>query len=266
MTKNIFKHIIPWGDAEVILSGLRGSHAHGTNLPPENVRATDDIDYFAVLNHGPAFYIGLHGYWKTQEDYERKVEEVDLKAYNIRKFAHLILKGNPNVHNWLWADPGSILYCKDAGRMFIETREHFLSRRVLKATAGYADQQIKKMSTLQEYKGYMGEKRKKNVDDFGYDVKNAAHCIRLLWMGTHLANEGELVVKLPPDFAEEIRSLKRGEWSIMDVKLRASAMWDEFRAAERNSSLPENPDEELMHDILYKAINTHSSVENRNGL
>lgn len=46
----------------------------------------------------------------------------------------------------------------------------------------------------EHFSGYMGEKRKAMVRKYQYDVKNAAHLIRLLRMGTEFLTTGELQV------------------------------------------------------------------------
>src|SRR3990167_4507437 len=47
---------------QLILSGYRGSHAHGTCIPPNDPHGTDDIDVFGVFGREDQYYHGVSGY------------------------------------------------------------------------------------------------------------------------------------------------------------------------------------------------------------
>src|SRR5687767_9225547 len=69
----------------------------------------------------------------------------------------------------------------------------------------------------EHFSGYMGEKRKAMVRKYQYDVKNAAHLIRLLRMGAEFIESGTLQVFRTAD-ADELKVIKRGGWSLDQVK------------------------------------------------
>jgi hypothetical protein len=102
--------------------------------------------------------------------------------------------------------------------------------------------------------GYMGAKRRELVRRVGYDAKNAAHLIRLLRMGIEFLIEGELHVARAD--AEQLLSIKRGEWPLEKVREEAERL---FRLAEEayvRSSLPTKPDtsraEQICIDIIRR--------------
>jgi uncharacterized protein len=64
----------------------------------------------------------------------------------------------------------------------------------------------------EHFSGYMGEKRKNMVRRYQYDVKNAAHLIRLLRMGAEFVETGTLQVYRTHD-ADELKRIKRGGWT-----------------------------------------------------
>ncbi len=100
--------------------------------------------------------------------------------------------------------------------------------------------------------GYMGAKRKELVKKVGYDAKNAAHLIRLLRMGIEFLVEGELHVERAD--AENLLSIKRGEWPIERVKEEAERL---FRLAEEayvRSSLPAKPDNQKAEKLCMEMI------------
>lgn len=100
---------------------------------------------------------------------------------------------------------------------------------------------------------YMGEKRKRLVLQFGYDTKNAAHLIRLLRMAIEFLQTGAMQVFRVKD-ADELRAIKRGEWSVEDVKLLADKLFAECHAAKDSSPLPYEPDFRNVSDLVTNTI------------
>ena len=96
------------------------------------------------------------------------------------------------------------------------------------------------------FSGYMGEKRKALVREFSYDVKNAAHLIRLLRMGIEFLETGVLQV-LRPD-AEELITIKQGKWTLEQVKEEAERLFARFKNLD--SPLPEDVDSDAINQLL----------------
>lgn len=99
------------------------------------------------------------------------------------------------------------------------------------------------------FSGYMGAKRKATVRALGYDAKNAAHLIRLLRMGLEFLETGELQVFRWQD-AEELKAIKRGEWSLDDVKNEADYLFNKVREAKAACRLPVQPNAAAANDLL----------------
>ena len=112
--------------------------------------------------------------------------------------------------------------------------------------------------------GYMGAKRKELVRRVGYDAKNAAHLIRLLRMGIEFLVEGALHVERAD--AEQLLSIKRGEWSIERVTDEAERLFKLAEEAYVRSSLPAEPDmqkaEKLCVSIVahFHGLSTESNI------
>jgi RNA repair pathway DNA polymerase beta family len=96
--------------------------------------------------------------------------------------------------------------------------------------------------------GYMGDKRKQLVLEHGYDAKNAAHCIRLLRMCREFMSTGEMLV-LRPD-ASELLEIKRGKWTLEQIKNHARELFEEIRIARDASQLPPEPDRDGAEKLL----------------
>ena len=98
----------------------------------------------------------------------------------------------------------------------------------------------------------MGAKRKAIVDKFGYDLKNAAHLIRLLRMGAEFLKDGELYVHR--DDAQQLLEIKRGEWTLEQVKAEADKWFALSEQAYINSTLPKSPDLAKINELSVTII------------
>lgn len=101
---------------------------------------------------------------------------------------------------------------------------------------------------------YMGQKRKALVDEFGYDCKNAVHLIRLLRMGIEFLNDGQLYVERKD--AKELLAIKRGEWTLKEVKEEADRLFALAKIAVQNSKLPEKVDSAKINKLAMQVIYT----------
>jgi hypothetical protein len=95
----------------------------------------------------------------------------------------------------------------------------------------------------------MGEKRKAMVRRYQYDVKNAAHLIRLLRMGAEFLETGRLSVYRTSD-AEELKVIKRGGWTLDQVKAEAERLFVGIEESRQRSPLPPDPDREGANRLL----------------
>jgi predicted nucleotidyltransferase len=240
-----------------ILAGYRGSHAHGTYVPPTDPTSIDDVDVFQICVQPPEFYLGLEALGRQRQHYETAGEELDIVVYDVRKFVGLLRKGNPNVHVWLWLRPEHYFVRTPAAEILISNRHRLLSQHVLNALTGYAAHQIHRMTRF-ESRGYMGEKRKALVREHGYDCKNAAHCVRLLHMGIDLAETGLLLPhRLECWGVETIMAIKQGEWSLVRVKEYTDGLWIRYNDLRAKANLrPEVPVQEAS-SIMLQAMRRH---------
>lgn len=234
----------------VILAGYMGSTSHGTLIPRTNEHAVDDKDVMCVSFGSKSDYFGLSNF----EGFQIKQEEWDVVGYEIRKYFRLLLKNNPNVMGLLWLRPEHYLIVRPEGKRILENRNLFSSKQAYKSFTGYAWGQLHRMTAFQQYEGYMGMKRKALVDKYGYDVKNAAHLIRLLKMGVEFLTSGELEVFRHDN--NMLIEIKMGKWPLHRVQEEASRLFALADEANLKSPLPLHPDykkaEELLIDILWR--------------
>jgi predicted nucleotidyltransferase len=238
------ENIVP---PRTIMLGYMGSIAHGTHIPSTDPNSIDDKDIMGVCIADERVYFGL----KRFEQKEVKYKEWDSVVYEIGKFFRLLLKGNPNVLGLLWLREPNYIWVDPTGKKIIDNKHLFVSKDVYYSFSGYAHGQLHRM-THNACQGYVGQKRKKLVEEFGYDCKNAAHLIRLLRMGIEFLMSGELHVFR--EDAAELKDIKTGKWTLEKVKSTADDLFKLAQEAFVKSPLPPKPEyekaEQLLIDIM----------------
>lgn len=241
------REIIP---ENTILLGYVGSISHGTYRPNTDPDSSDDKDIQGICIASESTYFGL-------QNFEQKIvqkDEWDSCVYEIRKFFRLLLNQNPNVLCLLWLNPEHYLLRSPAGDLILQNRNLFVSKQAHKSFNGYAYAQLQRMQHG-VFDGRLGARRKAIYDKLGYDGKCAAHLIRLLRMGIEFLTEGELHV-LRPD-APQLVSIKRGEWTLDQVKAEAARLFALADEAYIRSPLPNHPDAIRAEALLIKIIREH---------
>ena len=233
---------------DLVLLGYRGSVAHAMYMPNSDPNSVDDIDLMGIFLFPKENYLGLnHG----KETVEKFIGKYDMVFYEFKKFVRLLLKSNPNVLGMLWLKENQYLYKTKVGQMLIDNRDLFSSKLAYKSFTGYAYSQLKRMEHSVT-KGYMGEKRKKLVEKYFFDPKNASHCIRLLKMGVEFLSSGELNVFRHD--ATMLLDIKTGKWSLEEIKLEAERLFKLADEAYVRSKLPEKPDYKKINKIVINVM------------
>jgi len=102
------------------------------------------------------------------------------------------------------------------------------------------------------------KKRKRLLEKFGYDTKNAAHLIRLMRMAIEFLQTGFLIVKRPD--REELLEIKKGQWSLEQVKQEATVLFQKAKIAYEQSALPHKPDELAINELCVTLCERHFSL------
>ena len=229
----------------------RGSIAHNMYVPNADPNSIDDIDIMEVFVPPLDHYFGLKQFG-SRGTKEVKYDQWDIVIYEFRKFIGMLAKGNPNVIGCLWLKEDHYIKKTVAGEMLIENRGMFTCKDIYYSFIGYANGQLKRMEHF-ACQGYMGEKRKKLVEKFGYDCKNAAHLIRLLVMITEFLDTGEMHVFREYD-AERFLEIKRGEWSLDSVKKVADCLFKDALKAYKQSTLRKSVNMEEINELCIRIV------------
>lgn len=248
-------------EKKVLLSGFRGSIAHGLTIAPEDdvLYGIDDEDTFALYCYPTEYYLSLESYYHRGEVKDHKEGSQDELEYEIRKAMHLLSGCNPNVMTFLYNKPEHYFQISKGGQMLIDNRDLFLSKRAIyMAYSGYAFGQLKKL-TVGAFKGYMGSRRKEIVEKLGYDTKNAMTLVRLLRNGQQLLTEGTLTV-----FREEDRdfllNIKKGNLTMDEIQKLADAEFDKNEAAYKASKLPDENNKFRINELLVDILRTENTL------
>lgn len=233
-----------------IATMYRGSLAHGMYTPPAEPTSIDDKDVLAVCVPDDSYYYGLREYG-SRGTKEIKRQEWDIVVYEARKYVSMLAQGNPNVLGSLWLRPEYYLNRTPAFNLLLENRAVFSGRHVYQPFTGYAHSQLHRMTHM-VFEGYMGQKRKALVEQFGYDTKNAAHLIRLLRMGIEFLQHGEMFVFRHD--APQLLEIKRGQWTLEQVKVEADRLFKQAEVAWASSPLPDKPDREKVNELCVEVI------------
>lgn len=128
-----FLKINPHLGKNVILLGLGGSHAYGTNVPGS------DIDIRGVALNTKEEILG-------SANFEQVVNEAtDTTIYSIRKIVSLLSSCNPNTCELLGLKPEHYLYLSPIGQELLDNKKLFLSKRAKYSFGGYAFAQLRRL-------------------------------------------------------------------------------------------------------------------------
>lgn len=149
--------------ANVILIGLGGSYAYGTN------KKDSDIDIRGIaLNSKEEILLG--------QDFEQVVDvNTDTTFYSFNKIIKLLTNQNPNVIEMLGLKPEHYLHLSGIGRELIDNRKIFLSKVCVHTFAGYALSQLRRMenkATRLVGQAQNEEYILKSINNAKYDFKN----------------------------------------------------------------------------------------------
>lgn len=247
----------------VILLGLAGSYAYGTNIDGS------DIDIRGITLNQKSDLIGLTHFEQYEDD------NTDTVIYAFNKMVNLLLGCNPNAIELLGLAPENYLYLNDIGQMLLDNKKLFLSKRVIRSFRAYANAQLRKLQNALARDTFLQSKKEWHILN---SVKNAIRGFNSEYRSFENGSFEIFIDKaVNPEFETEIfvnANLKhyplRDYISIRNVM--SNVVKDYEKVVKRNKKKEDfHLDKHAMHlirvfmtatDILEKSeINTHREKE-----
>lgn len=117
----------------IILLGLGGSHAYGTNIE------SSDLDLRGCALNSKTEIL-------TNENFNQFVnEDTDTTIYSFNKLLSLLSNCNPNCIEILGLKPEHYLYLSPVGQELLDNKNLFLSKRAIHSFGGYATAQLRRL-------------------------------------------------------------------------------------------------------------------------
>jgi predicted nucleotidyltransferase len=235
-----------------------GSHAYGCN------NANSDYDIKGVFTSPKVMYfpatqgliVGFDDIPKCEHWNQQHIKsadgkkEYDFDVHNLTHFLRLAMVNNANHIDLLFTKETNVTHCSAVGRMILDARKMFPSKLLWKRFRGYASDQFHMLKKEKKPTG----KRLEYVEKYGYDVKFAYHCIRLLNEAEQMLTTGNLDLMQGND---EYKAIRNGEWSFDRLQKEFEARKLAVESVYHDSKLPEQPDYAKVKQLLLDCLEHH---------
>lgn len=135
----------------IILLGLGGSHAYGTNVP------TSDLDIRGVAIEKPEELIGY-------QNFEQVInEKTDTTIFAFNKMIQLLIQNNPNIVEIIGLNPDQYLYVSKLGKELLDHKDLFLSQRCFYTFGGYARANLKRLQNALARDNYPEKEKNEHI-------------------------------------------------------------------------------------------------------
>ena len=160
--------------------------------------------------------------------------------WELEKFFKLALKANPNSLETLWTP--IVIDSTPIGEKIRTNRSAFLSNHLYKTYSGYVLSQFRRMKNAYEKTGK-------------FKNKHAMHLVRLLYSGIGALKTGEIMVDVS-QHREQLLQIRNGKFEFEEIRQIALELDREFQDAFENTSLSDQPDFDLVDQLLIEARRT----------
>lgn len=216
----------------IVLLVVAGSHSYGLNTEES------DLDIRGISMGTSDSILGMESF----DVFEDK--KTDTVIYSMKRFMELAMKGVPNVLEILFSNPENILYYDEKiGKMLLDNRDMFLSKRIYYSFKGYAKNALKDAEKRLET-------NPKKAD------KYAMHYIRLCLEVIAFLNGNDLtdVLKNNRDMLMRIRngSMRHGNKFTEEFYESVRDFENLLEKAYQNSPLPDTVDVKKVSGLLVE--------------
>ncbi len=218
----------------IILLGLGGSYAYGTNVE------TSDIDVRGcAINSKEEILLG--------NDFTHIIDtSTDTILYSFNKIIRLLISNNPNALELFGLLPEHYLYISDIGRELLNNKRLFLSQKCILTFQGYASSQLKNA----EIECMESQLNRSKV------AKYMMNAVRLYMMSIDVLEKQQIITYRCADECNCLLAIRNGEYLYEDglptvefYKILGEYQ-TRFEYAKQNTDLPDSPDCKGINEFL----------------
>jgi predicted nucleotidyltransferase len=217
---------------------------YGWCIPPK----TFIFPHLAGVIHGFGSQGPRFEQWQQHHVYSEN-REYDFTVYGIVKFFQLVMENNPNMVDSLFTPTNCVIHSTRLGNLVRDNRKKFLHRGCWHKFKGYAYSMLHKAKSQTR----IGT-RAEGVAKYGYDLKFAANCVRLINEVEQILTEGDLDLRR---CSEQIKSVRRGDWTIAHLEEWFASKERSLETQYAESKLPYSPDEDGLKALLMAVLEEH---------
>ena len=242
----------PLDASSIIHLFVGGSQLHGAK-----VEGYDDLDIYACYIEPPERILGVdsleHFVWSSGSDRQKNTAaDVDVTMYSLHRWGELMLKGNPSILHFLFAN-AEMTTSESVWQRIMQVRGDLLSKKSALQYLGFANAQRMRL-TGERGMGRHGQ-RMDLVEKYGYDTKFAMHYIRLLIECKELLEKKRLTLPLPEK--ELLIKIRTGGYPQAEVFAMGQALDADCQSLLTASDLPEEPGRHLLSATIAQAYREH---------
>lgn len=200
----------PLDHDNIILLGLGGSHAYGTNVE------TSDLDIRGIATNSAPDIL-------TRKGFEQVVNEAtDTTIYSLEKIISLLSNCNPNTIELLGLEPDQYFKITKAGQSLLDNRDMFLSKRAINSFRGYATAQLRRL----ENKSARTASQSRQEEHILNSIENSRYSFKDKYFGDTADSINLYIDKaVNPDYDTEIfMDVSLTHYPLRDYK----SMWSEM--------------------------------------
>ena len=143
----------------IILLGLGGSYAYGTNIE------TSDLDIRGCAVNRKEEIL-------TNKNFEQRCDKTtDTTIYSLNKLISLLSNCNPNTIELLGLKPEHYLYVSPIGQELLDHKKMFLSKKAVQSFCGYAYSRLRRLDNKAARKTSQAEREQHILNS----IKNASY-------------------------------------------------------------------------------------------
>jgi predicted nucleotidyltransferase len=259
MDMGLIDHIdkqFPFDKEDIVCLFEGGSKLHGARL-----HGVSDTDIYGVFIEPPSYVLGVQKFEHfitSDNETANDPSDVDITLYGLRNWAHLVMKGNPNVIYFLYAK-NQALSTRLWDFYIRSMREELLTKKLIKQYLGFADAQRMRL-TGERGLGRHGQ-RPDLVEKYGYDTKFAMHYIRLLVECEELLETR--TISFPNPKKQLLLDIRQGKYSLNGVFELGNDMDDRCSTLKNRCNLPEAPEAYRLSERIAHVYRTHWKLKGR---